>query len=61
MMQFQKGDKVTLWYVTGIHHTYFVTKIEAEAAARKTFPDEPENRRYARICYLESEPYRALV
>ena len=54
----KQGDRVQLWYVTGIPTTYFVTKMEAEKAARAMFPDEAENKRYARISYLQSEPFQ---
>lgn len=54
----KQGDKVQLWYVQGLSGAYFVTKMEAEVVARKMFPDEHESTRYARISYLQSEPFQ---
>lgn len=43
--------EVPLWYVAGIDGAYYATKIQAEAEARKAFPDEEESMRYARVFY----------
>jgi hypothetical protein len=42
---------VQLYYVIGIGGTYYGTKMQAEAEARKAFPDEGADKRYARIYY----------
>ena len=42
---------VELWYVVGIGGVYYGTKMQAEEAARKAFPDEGADKRYARIYY----------
>ena len=42
---------VELWYVKGIVGVYYETKMQAEEAARKAFPDEGADKRYARIYY----------
>jgi hypothetical protein len=52
------GTVVTLWKLfCDDQFLYFITKLEAEKAARILFPDEAPDRRYARISYLESAPY----
>jgi hypothetical protein len=39
-----------IWYVQGDEeHMFFAFKIDAERYARLIFPDEPVDRRYARI------------
>ena len=45
------GDlaRVTLWYVQGVEGEYYTTKLAAEARARKAFPIEGPDCRYARI------------
>lgn len=43
--------EVTLWCVAGIEGVYYDTKIQAEAAARKAFPDEEESMRYSWLFY----------
>ena len=43
--------EVDLWYVVGIGGVYYGTKIQAEAAARQAFPEESEDKRYARVFY----------
>ena len=43
--------EVDLWYVVGCGGVYYGTKIQAEAAARKAFPEESEDKRYARVFY----------
>ena len=47
---------VELWCVHGIQFGYFPHKIDAEAAARVAFPDESEDRRYARIYFKRFYP-----
>ena len=42
---------VGLWYVVGISGIYYGTKMQAEAEARKAFPKEDADKRYARIYY----------
>lgn len=42
---------VELWYVVGIGGVYYGTKMQAEAEARKAFPNEDADKRYARIYY----------
>jgi hypothetical protein len=54
----KQGDKIQLWYLSGFPGTYFVTKMEAEVACRKYFPGESEPQRYARVCYIQSEPFQ---
>lgn len=44
---------VVLWYLTGVPHRYYPTKIAAEAAAREHFPHEDIDQRYGRIFYRE--------
>jgi hypothetical protein len=44
-------DRVELWYVRGIEGHYFPTKPVAERVARLSFPNETEDRRYARIFF----------
>jgi len=43
--------EVNLYYVRGITGEYFTTKLAAEVRARKAFPYESEDERYARIFY----------
>jgi len=42
---------VQLWHFTGAVGVYYPTKMAAEIAARQMFPDETEDKRYARISY----------
>jgi len=56
----KEGDTIKLWGVMGERGAWFATKIEAEAHARVSFPNENPDTRYARIFYIESEPHRAL-
>ena len=52
------GTVVTLWKLLCEREVlYFITKLEAEHAARTLFPDEEPHRRYARISYVDSVPY----
>jgi hypothetical protein len=44
-------EAVELYYVAGIGGVYYGTKMQAEAEARKAFPNEGADKRYARICY----------
>lgn len=44
------------WIVQGIEE-WFATKMDAEIAARKAFPDESPGSRYARIYYRMYNPY----
>ena len=44
-------ENVLLWYVVDIVGVYYGTKMEAEMEARKYFPDESADKRYARIYY----------
>lgn len=44
-------EAVNLWYVVGIGGVYYGTKMQAEAEARKAFPNEDADKRYARIYY----------
>jgi hypothetical protein len=44
-------DCVHLWRVTGQGGVFYPTKMAAEIAARQMFPDETEDKRYARISY----------
>ena len=40
-----------LWYVRGLEGQYWTVKLDAEAAARKAFPDEGPQQNYARVFY----------
>lgn len=40
-----------LFFVQGITGEYFTTKLAAEVRARKAFPHESEDKRYARIFF----------
>jgi hypothetical protein len=48
-----------VWFVQGedigdaTYPTLFATKLDAEVYARELFPEESEDRRYARIYYRE--------
>lgn len=42
---------VLLWYVVGIGGVYYSTKMQAETEARKAFPNESADKRYARVYY----------
>jgi len=42
---------VELYYVVGIGGVYYGTKMQAEAEARKAFPDEGADKRYSRVYY----------
>jgi hypothetical protein len=44
-------EAVDLWYVMGIGGTYYGTKMQAEAEARKAFPKEDAVKRYGRVYY----------
>ena len=44
-------EAVDLWYVMGIVGVWYETKMQAEAEARKAFPDEGADKRYARVYY----------
>ena len=45
------APKITLWHVKGIPGQYWDHKMDCEAAARKAFPDEGADSRYARVFY----------
>ena len=40
-----------LWHVHGITGEFYTTKLAAEVRARKAFPEESPDRRYARVFY----------
>ena len=42
---------VLVWYVVGIGGVYYSTKMQAETEARKAFPNESADKRYARVYY----------
>ena len=43
--------EVQLWYVRGLEGQYWMVKLNAEAAARKAFPDEGPQKNYARVWF----------
>ena len=43
--------EVQLWYVRGLEGQYWTVKLDAEAAARKAFPDEGPQQNYARVWF----------
>lgn len=45
--------QVQLWHIRGITGEYFATKLAAEVRARKAFPHESADRRYARIYFTK--------
>jgi len=45
--------QVQLWHIHGITGEYFATKLAAEVRARKAFPYESPDRRYARIYFTK--------
>ena len=52
---------VELWWIIGSYSwVYYPTKLEAEKAARQLFPDEPIDKREARVRYKKFVSMEAL-
>ena len=43
--------QVELWHIHGVTGEFYTTKLAAEVRARKAFPHEDYNSRYARVFY----------